>query len=70
MKIIEKFKENYSSDMLFLSLLCFMAGLAVGLLISPAKNGIAIGSYNGSNNSVKDSNKTKKVVDSKITDKL
>lgn len=79
MKIIEKIKENYSSDVLFLALICFWIGVAFGLLASPAKNGITIGSYNGSNNSVKDngsgnsvtdSNKTKKVVDSKIKDKL
>ncbi len=35
---------------LFLALFCFWIGLAVGLLMSPIKNGIIIGSYNGSNN--------------------
>lgn len=66
MKIIEKYKENCPSEILFLSLLCFMAGVAVGLLISPAKNGITIGSNNGCNNRITDSNKTKKITDSKI----
>lgn len=70
MKIIEKIKESRSSDVLFFALICFWAGVAVGLLASPAKNGITIGSYNGCNNSIKDSNKTKKIADSKITDKL
>lgn len=68
MKIIEKIKESHSSDVLFFALICFWAGVAVGLLASPAKNGIAIaiGSYNGCNNSIKDSSKTKKIADSKI----
>lgn len=75
-KLIAKVQEDKT---VLLCLMCFIMGLALGFIISPVKNGIAIGSYNGSNNnvkdtgcnnSVKDSNKTKKVVDSKITDKL
>lgn len=69
MKIIEKIKDNCPSEILFLSLICFMAGIAVGLLVSPVKNGITIGSYNGCNNRITDSNKTKKITDSKIKDK-
>lgn len=60
-------EENYSYETLFLCCICFIAGLTAGFLISPAKNGMIIGSYNGCNNKVVDSNKTKKITDSKIT---
>lgn len=66
-KLIAKVQEDKT---VLLCLMCFVMGLALGFIISPVKNGIAIGSYNGCNNNIKDSNKTKKVADSKITDKL
>lgn len=65
MRIIEKIKENYSVEVLFFAVVCFLAGIVIGLLVSPVKNGIAIGSYNGCNNKITDSNKTKKIKEDK-----
>lgn len=62
MKITEKIKEKYSLEVMLLTLVSFLAGLAVGFLISPAKNGITFGSYNGCNNKITDSNKVNKSV--------
>ncbi|MCM1008124.1 MAG: hypothetical protein NC485_09360 [Ruminococcus flavefaciens] len=60
MKIINKIKEDYSAEVLLLAILSFLAGLTVGFLISPVKRGIIIGSYNGCNNRITDSNKVNK----------
>lgn len=57
MKIIEKIKQNYSAEVMLLTISGFLAGVIVGIIISPVKNGIAIGSYNGSGNKISDSNK-------------
>lgn len=47
MKLTDKIKENYSSEVMLLSIVCFLAGVVAGILIAPVKKGIAIGSYNG-----------------------
>jgi hypothetical protein len=60
MKIINKIQEDYSAEVLLLAILSFLAGLVVGFLISPVKKGITIGSYNGCNNRITDSNKVNK----------
>lgn len=60
MKIINKIKEDYSAEVLFLAILSFLTGLVAGFLISPVKKGITIGSYNGCNNRITDSNKAAK----------
>ncbi len=65
-----KVQENKT---VLLCLVCFLAGLALGFVISPAKNGIVVGSYNGSNNKVTDSNKltdSNKITDSNKTKKI
>lgn len=56
-KLIAKVQEDKT---VLLCLLCFLAGLALGFIISPAKKGIIVGSYNGCNNKVIDSNKVNK----------
>ncbi len=61
-KLIAKVQEDKT---VLLCLMCFLAGLALGFIISPAKNGIAVGSYNGCNNKITDSNKTKKIKEDK-----
>ncbi len=67
-KLIAKVQEDKT---VLLCLMCFLAGLALGFIVSPAKNGIAVGSYNGCNNKVTDSNKltdsnkTKRIKESK-----
>lgn len=53
MKLINQIKENYSSEVMLLSVVCFLAGAILGILVSPVKKGIAIGSYNGCNNNVR-----------------
>ncbi|MDE6789209.1 MAG: hypothetical protein K2J47_07820 [Ruminococcus sp.] len=53
MKITEKIKENYSAEALILAFVCIITGIAFGILVSPVKNGITVGSYNGCNNQVK-----------------
>lgn len=53
MKITEKLKENYSSEIMFLSVVCFLAGVVLGILLAPVKKGFTIGSYNGCNNEAK-----------------
>lgn len=50
MKLINNIKENYSSEIMFLSIACFLAGVVVGIFLAPVKNGFAICSYNGCNN--------------------
>ena len=60
MKIIDKIKENYSFEVVFLALASFLAGVIIGILVSPVKNGIAIGSQNGSYNKFEDSNNVNK----------
>ena len=60
MKIINKIKEDYSAKVLLLAILSFLAGVSVGFIISPVKKGIIIGSYNGCNNRITDSNKVNK----------
>ncbi len=52
MKITENFKENNSSEIILLSIACFLAGVVVGILLAPVKKGFAIGSYNGCHNDV------------------
>lgn len=49
MKITEKLKENYSSEIMLLSVVCFLAGIVVGILLAPAKN-ITIGCNNKAEN--------------------
>lgn len=61
MKIIDKIKENYSVEELLFAFVCCITGIILGLLISPVKKGIAVGSYNGCNNKIIDSNKTEKI---------
>lgn len=61
MKIIDKIKENYSFEVVFLAIASFLAGVIIGILVSPVKNGIAIGSYNGSYNKFEDSNNVNKL---------
>lgn len=57
MKIIDKLEES-SSNPVFLALLVgFLAGIIVGFIASPIKNGIAIGSYNVGGNKISGSNK-------------
>lgn len=60
MKITEKIKEDYSAEVMLLVIMSFFAGLIVGFITSPVKKGIAIGSYNGCNNRITDSNKVSK----------
>lgn len=50
MKFIDKIKENYSSEIILLSVACFLAGIVLGVLLAPVKKGLVIGSYNGCNN--------------------
>ncbi|MCD8187861.1 MAG: hypothetical protein LUD57_04475 [Ruminococcus sp.] len=57
MKILDKMKESCSADAVLLVLVSFFIGLIAGFIISPVKNGIAIGSYNGCGNRITDSNK-------------
>ncbi|MCD7891977.1 MAG: hypothetical protein LUG26_09690 [Ruminococcus sp.] len=57
MKILDKMKESCSADAVLLALVSFFIGLIAGFIISPVKNGIAIGSYNGCGNRITDSNK-------------
>lgn len=47
MKITEKIKGNCSAEIMFTAVVCFIAGLIVGLSASSSKNGVIIGSYNG-----------------------
>lgn len=60
MKVFEKIKDSYSAEAIILAAVSFLAGLTIGFVISPVKNGITIGSYNGCNNRVIDSNKVNK----------
>lgn len=50
MKLINKMKENYSSEVMLLSVVCFLAGVVVGILLAPVKKGFMLGCYNGCNN--------------------
>ncbi|MDE5583868.1 MAG: hypothetical protein K2J08_09200 [Ruminococcus sp.] len=52
MKLTDKIKENYSSEVMLLSVVCFLIGFVAGILLAPVKKGFAIGSYNGCNNDV------------------
>ena len=56
MSHVRRFIEEQEQTTLLYILIGFLAGLAAGLLISPVKNGIAVGSYNGSYNELNDSN--------------
>lgn len=56
MSNIRKFIEEQEEKTLLCIMVAFLTGLTLGLLISPLKNGIAVGSYNGSYNEFKDSN--------------
>lgn len=56
MKIFGKIKEDYSTEVMLLTIIICLTGLIAGILVSPIKNGIAIGSYNGSYNKFEDSN--------------
>ncbi|MDE6665869.1 MAG: hypothetical protein K2K14_06745, partial [Ruminococcus sp.] len=49
MKLINKMKENYSSEVMLLSVVCFLAGVVVGILLAPVKKGFMLGCYNGIN---------------------
>ena len=53
---IREFKESHEENTLLYIVAAFVIGLAVGMLISPVKKGIAIGSYNGANNNFENSN--------------
>lgn len=59
-EIIEKIKANNKIDFFIALLIGFLVGTAVGFILSPVKNGIAIGSYNGCNNRISDSNHVNK----------
>ncbi|MDE6781348.1 MAG: hypothetical protein K2J40_07820 [Ruminococcus sp.] len=52
MKLADKIKENYSSEIMLLSFACFLAGVVAGILLAPVKKGFMLGCYNGSNNEV------------------
>ena len=56
MESTAQFKENKGEKAFFYMLIGFLAGIIVGFIASPIKNGIAIGSYNGANNKFKNSN--------------
>ncbi|WP_295069445.1 hypothetical protein [Ruminococcus sp.] len=56
MDSIEQFKEEKGEKAFLYMLIGFLAGIVVGFIASPVKNGIAIGSYNGANNKFKNSN--------------
>jgi hypothetical protein len=56
MESIEQFKEKNGEKAFLFILIGFLAGIIVGFIASPVKNGIAIGSYNGANNKFKNSN--------------
>ena len=56
MDSIEKFKQEKGEKAFLYMLIGFLAGIIVGFIASPVKNGIAIGSYNGANNKFKNSN--------------
>lgn len=60
MKVFEKIKDGYSAEAIILAAVIFLTVLTIGFVISPVKNGITIGSYNGCNNRVIDSNKVNK----------
>lgn len=57
MKFIEKIKDNLSPEVIIIAFICLIAGIITGFFIAPAKNGIILGSYNGCNNHIEDSNK-------------
>ncbi len=59
-EIIEKVKENKGTDFFLALLMGFLAGMAVGVILSPIKNGISIGSYNGCYNRISDTNHVNK----------
>jgi len=50
MKLTDKIKENYSSEVMLLSIVCFLAGVVAGILLAPVKKGLMVGCYNGCNN--------------------
>ncbi len=56
MSQIKSFIEEQEEKTLLYILTAFLAGLVIGMLLSPLKNGIAVGSYNGSYNEFTDSN--------------
>ena len=56
MSQIRSFIEEQEEKTLLCILTAFLAGLVVGLLLSPFKNGIAVSSYNGSYNEFENSN--------------
>ncbi len=56
MEKIKSYLNEKDSETLLYMLIGFLAGLALGLLLSPFKNGIAVGSYNGSYNEFENSN--------------
>ncbi len=47
---MDKIKENYSSEVMLLSVACFLAGVVTGILLAPVKKGFTIFSHNGCNN--------------------
>lgn len=49
MKVIDKIKENYSSEIILLSVACFLAGVVAGMHFAPVKN-ITIGCNNKASN--------------------
>ena len=56
---MNKFNEDVrsSNTAVWLFAFCsFLLGIVLGFLFSPVKNGIAVGSYNGSYNEFNDSN--------------
>jgi len=64
-EIIEKVKENKGTDFFLALFIGFLAGMAIGVIISPVKNGISIGSYNVSYNRISDTNHVNKEKKSK-----
>lgn len=51
---IKSFTENHEENTLLYILVAFMLGVLIGLIASPAKNGITLFSNNGCDNNIKD----------------
>jgi hypothetical protein len=60
MQYIKKFKEENGENIILYMLLSFLTGMLLGLVFSPARNGFAVGSYNGSYNEFENSNNVEK----------
>jgi hypothetical protein len=56
MEYIKKFKEENGETITLYILIAFLTGMVLGFALSPIRNGIAVGSYNGSYNEFENSN--------------